>query len=81
MDPQRKKFETIDDYIRLFSPEVQEILKDLRETIRDVVPEAEEAIRYGIPTIRFRGNLVHFAAYRDHVGFYPGPSAIDAFRE
>jgi uncharacterized protein YdhG (YjbR/CyaY superfamily) len=81
VDTRRKKFDTIDDYIGIFPPDIQEILQNLRRTIREIVPEAEEAIRYGIPTFRFRGNLVHFAAYRDHVGFYPGPSAIDAFRE
>jgi len=80
MDTRGKKFDTIDDYIGIFPPDIQEILQNLRRTIREIVPEAEEAIRYGMPTFRLHGNLVHFAAYRNHIGFYPGPSAIDAFR-
>lgn len=81
MDPRRKKIETIEEYIQTFRPDIREILQNIRATIRDVAPEAEEAIRYGIPTFRLHRNLVHFAAYRDHIGFYPGPSAIDSFRE
>lgn len=80
METRSQKIETIDEYIRIFPPEIQNILQKIRETIREIVPEAEEAIHYGIPTFRLHGNLVHFAAYRNHIGFYPGPSAIDAFR-
>jgi uncharacterized protein YdhG (YjbR/CyaY superfamily) len=73
---------TIDEYIRTFPPEVREILEKMRETIHETAPEAEEAIRYGIPTFRLNdGNLVHFAAFEHHIGFYPTPSAIKAFRE
>jgi len=80
MDARKRKIETIDDYIGTFPLEVQKILQNLRAAIREVAPGAEEAIRYGIPTFRLHGNLVHFAAFKNHIGLYPGPSAIDAFR-
>ena len=70
---------TIDEYIGSFPPGVQSILEQLRDAIHEVAPGAEEAIRYGIPTFRLSGNLVHFAAYENHIGFYPGPSTIEAF--
>lgn len=67
------------EYIRIFPPHVQNILEQLRETIKEVAPNADEAISYGIPTFKLNGNLVHFAAFKNHIGFYPTPSAIDAF--
>lgn len=76
-----RKIKTIDDYIRTFPPDVRNILEQLRKTIHEIAPEAEETIRYGIPTFTLNGNLVHFAAFRNHIGFYPTPSAIKAFRE
>lgn len=76
-----RPFKTIDEYIRTFPPDVQKILEQMRETIHEVAPEAEEAIRYGIPTFTLNGNLVHFAAFGNHIGFYPTPSAIEAFRK
>ncbi|MDP1552102.1 MAG: DUF1801 domain-containing protein [Methanobacteriaceae archaeon] len=77
----RKKFETIDEYIAEFPEDIQNILEKIRKTIQDTVPEAEEAISYGMPTFKLQGNLVHFAAYKNHVGFYPAPSGIEAFKE
>ena len=71
---------TIDEYIRTFPPDIQKILERLREIVHESAPGAEEAIRYGIPTFRLNGNLVHFAAYKNHIGFYPAPSGIEAFR-
>jgi uncharacterized protein YdhG (YjbR/CyaY superfamily) len=62
---------TIDDYMATFSPDVQEILEKIRGTIRSVAPGAYEAISYGIPTFKLHGNLVHFAAFKKHIGFYP----------
>jgi uncharacterized protein YdhG (YjbR/CyaY superfamily) len=62
---------TIDEYIATFSPEVQEILEQIRRTIRSAAPAAEEAIRYRMPTFRLNGNLVHFAAFKKHIGLYP----------
>lgn len=78
---ERKKFGTMDEYISSFPEEVQVILKDIRETIRETAPGAEEAISYGIPTFKLNGNLVHFAAFKNHIGFYPAPSGIEAFRK
>lgn len=74
-------FNTIDDYIAAFPAEVQLLLAEMRATIRDAAPEAEEAISYQMPTFRLQGNLVHFAGYQKHIGFYPAPSGIEAFKE
>ena len=70
----------IDEYISNFPKEVQEILQILRATVREAAPEAEEAISYQMPTYRLKGNLVHFAAYKNHIGFYPTPSGIENFK-
>lgn len=71
----------IDEYIAGFPPEVQEILQKIRLTIRKAAPKAEEAISYMIPTFKLHGNLVHFAAYKKHIGFYPAPRGNEAFKE
>jgi uncharacterized protein YdhG (YjbR/CyaY superfamily) len=71
----------IDDYISGFPEEVQAILQELRQTIQKAAPDAEEAIKYGIPTFTLKGNLVHFAAYKKHIGFYPTPSGLEAYKE
>jgi len=71
---------TIDDYIAAFPPAVRLLLEEIRRTIRRAAPEAKEAIRYGIPTFVLNGNLVHFGAFKNHIGFYPTPSAIAAFQ-
>ncbi|MGE0127891.1 MAG: iron chaperone [Blastocatellales bacterium] len=71
----------IDEYIAGFPPEIQEILEKIRLTIRKAAPKAEEAISYMIPTFKLHGNLVHFAAYKNHIGFYPGAAGIEAFKE
>jgi uncharacterized protein YdhG (YjbR/CyaY superfamily) len=71
----------VDEYIAGFPREVQEILQQIRTTIKQVAPDAEEAIKYGIPTFVLNGNLVHFAAFKHHVGFYPTPSGIEAFKD
>jgi len=71
----------IDEYIAGFPPEIQEILQKIRLTIRKAAPKAEEAISYMIPTFKLHGNLVHFAAYKNHIGFYPAPRGIEAFKE
>ncbi len=72
---------TIDDYIAGFAKDVQVILEELRATIGKAAPEAEETINYQIPTFTVKGNLVHFAAYKRHIGFYPTPSGIAAFKK
>ena len=70
----------IDEYISGFSKEVQEILEQVRQTIRDAEPTLEEKISYAIPTFTLnKVNVVHFAGFKNHVGFYPAPSAGEAF--
>lgn len=72
----------MDEYIAGFPKEVQPILEQVRATIRKVAPDADEAISYGIPTFRFRKTiLVHFAAFKNHIGFYPTPTAGEVFKE
>lgn len=76
-----KASKTIDDYIATFPKDVQVILEELRQTIRECAPDAEERISYGIPTFDLNGlHLVHFAAYKNHIGFYPTSSGIRAFK-
>src|SRR5713101_8246886 len=75
----KKQFKTIDEYIRTFPEDVQGILEKMRQTIRKAAPEAVEAISYQIPKFKLNGNLVHFAAFKKHIGFHPTPSGIEAF--
>jgi len=77
----RPKFTTMDEYIASFPKDVQAILENMRRVIREAAPQAEEAISYGIPTFKLNGNLVHFAAFKNHIGFFPTPSAIVAFKK
>lgn len=77
----RNKPKDIDEYISGFPNDVQEILKKVRVTIREAAPGAEETISYQIPTFKLHGNLVHFAGFRTHLGFYPTPSGIEEFRD
>ena len=70
----------IDAYIDGFPDDVQSALKKIRPIVREIAPDAKEVIRYQIPTFVLNGNLVHFAAYKNHIGFYPAPSGIEAFR-
>jgi len=72
---------TIDDYILQFPEDIQSILTQIRQVIKEAAPEAEEKISYQMPTFYLYGNLVHFAAYKNHIGFYPAPSGIEAFKE
>lgn len=71
----------IDEYIAGFSGDIQEILAKIRLTIREAAPEAEETIKYQIPTFALKGNLVHFAAFKKHIGFYPAPQGIEQFKD
>ena len=71
----------IDEYIAGFPKDVQEILEKIRRTIRQAAPDAEETIKYQIPTFTLKGNLVHFAAYKKHIGFYPAPRGIEKFKK
>lgn len=70
----------IDSYIAGFPQDVQVILQELRAVIKQAAPQAEEAISYQIPTFRLKGNLVHFAAFKNHIGFYPTSSGIEKFK-
>lgn len=72
---------SIDEYIAGFPPDVQKVLALVRTTIREAAPDAKEAIKYQIPTFIQNENLVHFAAFKDHVGFYPTPSGIEKFKD
>lgn len=74
-----KTFADLNAYISEFPEEIRVILEQIRETIQKAAPEAKEAIKYGMPTFILNGNLVHFAAYKNHIGFYPAPNGIDAF--
>ncbi|MEO8394411.1 MAG: DUF1801 domain-containing protein [Chloroflexota bacterium] len=65
------KFKTIDDYTASYPPNVQAILQTLRRTIMEEAPQAQETIKYGMPTFVFHGNLVYFGAWKHHIGFYP----------
>jgi uncharacterized protein YdhG (YjbR/CyaY superfamily) len=71
----------IDNYIAAFPPETQVLLNEIRGIIRSAAPEATEKINYAMPTFDLKGNLVHFAGYKNHIGFYPAPSGITAFQE
>jgi uncharacterized protein YdhG (YjbR/CyaY superfamily) len=74
--------QNIDEYIAAFPQDIQEILEKIRMTIRETAPDAEEDIRYQMPTFRLGGsNLVHFAAHKSHIGFYPTPSATEKFQK
>jgi uncharacterized protein YdhG (YjbR/CyaY superfamily) len=75
----RPQYKTIDEYIKTFPADIQNILEKMRRTIKETAPGAVEAFSYGMPTFKLNGNLVHFAAYKRHIGFYPTPSAIEAF--
>ena len=75
----KNKFDTIDEYIKIFPKDVQNLLKSVRQTIKKAAPKAEETINYQIPTFKLNGNLVHFAAFKNHIGFYPGSKAIEIF--
>ncbi len=72
---------TIDEYIAGFPKDVQEKLEQVRQTIREAAPDAQEKISYQMPTFTLKGNLVYFAAFKNHIGFYPIPSGIEEFKE
>ena len=80
MTDTRATTKSMDSYIASYPDEVQKILERVRCTIREAAPDAEETINYGIPTFTLKGNLVHFAAFKNHIGFYPAPSGIEKFK-
>lgn len=71
----------MDEYINTFPEDVRTTLNELRQAIKAAAPEAEETINYQIPTFTLNGNLVHFAAFENHIGFYPTPSGMEAFKK
>jgi uncharacterized protein YdhG (YjbR/CyaY superfamily) len=77
----RRAVRTVDDYISGFAPEIQDILQTLRKVVRESAPNADEKISYQMPTFAQHGNLVHFAAFKHHIGFYPTSSGTEAFRD
>jgi uncharacterized protein YdhG (YjbR/CyaY superfamily) len=81
MESNKAGFNSIDEYIAMFPEEVRKILDELRATIKAAAPAAEEKISYQMPTFFLKGNLVHFAAYKKHIGFYPTPGGIQAFKK
>ncbi len=80
MEP-KKGFTTVDEYIATFPKNMQSILQELRQVIRESAPEAEETISYQMPAFKLNGILVWFAAFKNHIGFFPKSSAIAAFKE
>jgi uncharacterized protein YdhG (YjbR/CyaY superfamily) len=74
-------YKTIDEYIGTFPDDVRKILSELRQAIKETAPEAQETINYQMPTFTLNGNLVHFAAFKNHIGFYPTPTGIEAFKK
>ena len=70
----------VDKYIAGFPEHIRELLEEMRLTLRKAAPDAEEKIGYGIPTLALNGNLVHYAAFKNHIGFYPAPRGLEAFK-
>ena len=81
MDSKKSGINSIDEYIATFPKDIQNILQELRATIKAAAPDAQEKISYQMPTFFLNGNLVHFAAFTKHIGFYPTPSGIEAFQK
>ena len=72
---------SIDEYIAGSPKEVQKSLKEIRDAVKKAVPKAEEAIKYAMPTFVLNGNLIHFAAFKNHIGIYPVPRGVDGFKK
>jgi uncharacterized protein YdhG (YjbR/CyaY superfamily) len=80
MDTKKSGFTSIDEYIQTFPEDIQKILREIRATIKAAAPDAEEKISYQMPTFFLNGNLIHFAAFKNHIGLYPTPSGTEAFK-
>jgi uncharacterized protein YdhG (YjbR/CyaY superfamily) len=81
MEGNKPEIVSVDEYIAQFAPDIQTILQTIRQVVRDAAPEAKEKISYQMPTLYLHGNLVHFAAFKNHIGFYPAPQGIEAFQQ
>ena len=77
----KKNYKDVDEYVADYPKDVQKILNKIRATIKKAAPKAEEAISYQIPSFKLNGNLIHFAAYRDHIGVYPAPRRVEKFKK
>ena len=78
----KTNYQSIDEYIGTFPDDIQSRLESIRQIIKSVIPGAIETISYQIPTFKINNkNIVHFSAYKKHIGLYPGPSAIEHFKE
>ena len=80
MESSTTRAASVDEYIEMFPEDIQVKLKQLRQTVLEAAPEAEEVISYAMPTYKLNGNLVHFAAFKKHIGYYPTPSGIKPFQ-
>ncbi len=81
MDSDKKVAASIDEYIARFPENVRALLKDIRQIIHSAAPQATETIRYAMPTFQLNGkNLVYFAVFKNHIGFYPAPQSVEAFK-
>ncbi|MEI6288797.1 MAG: DUF1801 domain-containing protein [Chloroflexota bacterium] len=81
MESNKLQYSTTDEYIALFPPEIQKLLIEMRTTIKNAAPDAFEKISYQMPTFDLQGNLVHFAAFKNHIGFFPTSSGTEKFKE
>ena len=81
MEATSTKFKTVDEYFSAFPPSTRKILQEVRRTIKQAAPQAEELISYNMPAFKWHGTLVYYAAYKKHIGFYPMPSALKAFQK
>ena len=81
MQEKENAIRTIDEYIAQFPTEIQSALQAIRAVIREAAPDAQEKISWQMPTLALHGNLVHFAAHKNHLGFYPGASGIETFKD
>lgn len=81
MDSEKSGFQSIDEYIASFPQPTQELLQKVCETVKAAAPKAKEKISYSMPAFELHGNLVYFGAAKNHIGFYPTPSAIKAFKD
>lgn len=78
---EKSGYEKVNDYIAAYPDEIQKLLRQIRKVIREEALGAEETINYGIPTFKLNGNLVHYAGFKNHIGFYPAPVGIEQFKE
>jgi len=81
MESNKRSFVSIDEYIATFPEPIQNLLQEVRAAIKAAAPDAKEKISYQMPTFDLKGNLVHFAAFKNHIGFYPTPSGTEAFKD